>query len=75
MTDEHVSPEQVAFEADLDRLRAAVGPAALEEASRRGIGDQMLVQALLSTMDAAEAAQLGSPMRWWRTPLGWGDDD
>ena len=46
------TPEDVAFAADMDRLRAAVGPAALDEAARRGIGDQMLNDAYLRIMEA-----------------------
>jgi hypothetical protein len=53
MTD-NPTPEDLAFAAQLDRLRAAVGPARLEEAARRGIGDQMLEQALLGVMDGAD---------------------
>jgi hypothetical protein len=41
------TPEDLAFAADLDRLRAAVGADRLEEAQRRGVGDDMLEQALL----------------------------
>ena len=66
MTDEQSGPEQVAFEADLDRLRAAVGTAALAEASRRGIGEQMLTDALLGAMAANELAEFRGSVDLWR---------
>lgn len=56
------TPEEISFQADLDRLRAAVGPAALQEGSRRGIGDAMLERALLQAMAAND------PPLWRRDP-------
>lgn len=80
MSDDDVD---AAFQADLDRLRAAIGQGALGEASsRRGLGDQMMFDALSRTLEANDrplwrtdpsAVMWGSPA----TP-GWGwdpDDD
>jgi hypothetical protein len=77
MTD-NPTPEEIAFRADMDRLRAAVGPAALEEAARRGVGEQMLTDALLRAIAAND------PPLWRRDPSvvmwsepakpGWGWD-
>jgi hypothetical protein len=50
------------FQAALDQLRAQVGPARLEEAQRREIGEQMLEQAL----NAALATN--DPPLWRRDP-------
>jgi hypothetical protein len=71
------TPEEIAFEADLERLKAAVGPAALEEAARREIGDQMLTEAYLRIMDANELDELKRSVDLWSRPAepGWGWDD
>jgi hypothetical protein len=72
-------PEDLAFEADLDRLRAQVGAARLEEGARRGIGDQMLTDALLATMAANEQARHMRSRDLWSRPAepnwGWEDDE
>jgi hypothetical protein len=69
------TPEEIAFQADLDRLRAQVGPAALEEAQRRGVGEQMLNDALNRVMEVrqAELDELYSSRGFWSaTPEpGW----
>jgi hypothetical protein len=44
------SPEDVAFRADLDRLKAAYGEEKLADAERRGVGDMMLFDALNATL-------------------------
>lgn len=67
------TPEDVAWLAARDRLRAAVGPAALEEGLRRGIGDAMLTDALVKVMEAREMAERANPMTWWPTERNWGD--
>jgi hypothetical protein len=75
MTD--TTPEEIAFRADMDRLRAQAGAARLEEASRRGIGDQMLTDALLRIMDANEMDERARRFNLWSRPAepGWGWSD
>lgn len=72
MTDDR-TPED-AFGADMDRLRAEVGAARLEEAERRGIGEQMLTDALFGVMAADEAAERMKSMEFFCRPAepGWG---
>ena len=74
---EQFSPEQVAFEADLDRLRAQVGAARLAEAETRDVGLQMLFDAADRTMAANEAAERMKSIHWFQRPAepGWGWDD
>lgn len=74
MTDDEFNPEQLAFDADIARLRKATGADRLAEASRRGIGDQQLEQALLRVMDANEAADRMKSIDLWSRPAedGWG---
>lgn len=72
-------PEDLAFEADMDRLRAQVGALRLEEAARRGVGDEMLTDAL------ERAIAANDPPLWRRDPSvvfwsepakpGWGWDE
>lgn len=71
MTDE--TPEDAAFAADLDRLRAQLGAAALAEAQRRGIGDDMWTDALLRVMDANELERFRGDISLWSRPAeeGW----
>lgn len=79
MNPDESAPEDPAFEADLDRLRAAVGPAALEEAARRGVGDEMLEEALLraiATNDPDFRRRDPSVVFWSERPRpGWGWED
>ena len=70
------TPEDIAFAADMDRLRAAVGSAALEEAARRGIGDQMLNDAMNAALAANDPPlwRLDPSVVFWSEPAepGWG---
>jgi hypothetical protein len=54
---DHTPNEDAAFQADMDRLRAQIGAARLEEAARRGIGEQML-QAAMEGIERAELLEL-----------------
>lgn len=78
MTD-NPTPEDIAFQADLDRLRAELGPAALEEAARRGIGDQMLNDAQNTALAANDPplARRDPSVVFWSEPAqeGWGWED
>jgi hypothetical protein len=73
------TPEDIAWLADRDRLRAAVGADRLAEAARRAIGDQQLEQALLQALSAndADLRRRDPRVELWSDPAepGWGWDD
>jgi hypothetical protein len=74
---EQSGPEHVAWLAARDRLRAAVGPAALAEAARRDIGTQMLFDAGARIMDANEMDERMKAIEFWSRPAepNWGWDE
>jgi len=69
MTDQHDDDIDAAFQADMDRLKAQVGAAALAEAQRLGVGDQMMTDALIRAIAANDAP----PDGMWSRPAeeGW----
>ncbi len=77
MTDD--TPEHISWLAARDRLRAAVGPAALEEAARRDIGTQMLFDAGARIMAASEMAEHMRSRDLWSRPAepnwGWEEEN